>query len=153
MQYSMQATKTSSGALTIPPAFVRSSLRYPLFELCILQSDQLGVRIPATVVLDQEVESFLLLSICHEEPGRFGDEEHRADHDNRPARLEDEGDPPGVVVLDVIAAERDGGGGYDVRWLSSRVLRVFLSAAGVPSLTDRSTEPATVVQAYKTISA
>jgi hypothetical protein len=72
----------------------------------------------------------LLLAIRHEKAGRFGNEEHRANHDHGSARLEDEGDPPGIVVLDVIAAECDGRRGYGTTSVTVHTVLEYSTCTG-----------------------
>lgn len=76
------------------------------------------------MVLGQERDGLLLLAVGDLPTGRFGNEPDGADDNNTGKALQDEGNTPREVVVDVVAAVGDGCSG------------------------DGTTEPAAVVETY-----
>lgn len=91
--------------LTVPPSLIGAVLSDTLSKLADFQLDELGVTVSGTVVLDQKLDSLVAPAVGHEESRRFRDEEHREHHANARKGLQDDGNPPRQVVIDVAAAE------------------------------------------------
>lgn len=93
----------------VPPHLVDAVELDALPHLLNLELDELGVGVLVAVILDKEGDGLLLAAVGHEVTGGLGEEEDGAHDDDASSSLEDQGNAPRVVVVDVVGAESDNG--------------------------------------------
>jgi len=94
----------------VPPHLVDAVELDALPHLVDLELDELGVGVVVAVELDEEGNGLLLAAVGHEETGGLGEEHDGGHDDDAGGGLEDQGNAPRVVAVNVVGAEGDDGG-------------------------------------------
>lgn len=97
--------------LTIPRPLINAILANPILHLLDLELHEPRGRVVVAMILDQERDRLFLAAVGDQEPWRLGDKPDTAHYDDTGKPLNNQGDPPGVVVVDLVAAVDDGGCG------------------------------------------
>lgn len=111
ISFAVASAKIIEMIRTIPPPLINTINANTLLHFLNLQSDQTSIRVSVSVVLCQESYSLLLSALGKEPTRRLGDKPDKEDDHDTGEALEDEGNAPLVVRVDVVGTVGNSSGG------------------------------------------